>query len=564
MSDLIVITHRLDIPAGRQLAAQWPQARRVVVCPHLADRCEAEGLPVELLRLPGLEVPWDAYRQARADAQRLQGRLDEVLAVFDPMAPGCDWLQHDLFYTLYTLRGFASIWSRAVQLHPQATWHVPLPDLAFRYGCHSYLPALSLLERLGAAGRPLKAYGHALPPWDADRLPDLAALPHEQTVDLISHLPTCFYDHAHFEEALVASGQRVLNLRSQHYDVPVERLPSAPMAPLAQVRAALAPAVLDRIETVLVAAAEVLRAGLAPFIASPRYLAPQVQTLVDLLRRQMVFSASLATHFDHRPARTLVLSNHDTGLHGPLLSHARRHRSKVLLVPHSKIFNAPVPSSGLDIHCLTHPVQGVPVQNAQGRGVPMAALAFPEPMQWSARPPRRLKTLGVLLAGVSYSALCGADLDRYVRGLRQILDWCQTQGIVCRIRCKPSEPVIGLLTQGLGLPIERLLADMGGSLTDFANACDVCVSFDIPTSASVELLRLGVPTLHALVRPLLPEEAALMHTAIVPRALVADVLGQLEPLASDALLLWTFQREQFQAYARAWRDARPLAAFLQT
>ncbi len=395
MNDLIVITHRLDIPAGRQLAAQWPQARAVVVCPHLADRCEAEGLKVDLLRLPGLEVPWDAYRQARVDAQQLQVRLDEVLAVFDPMAPGCDWLQHDLFYTLYTVRGFAQIWTRAIALHPQATWHVPLPDLAFRYGCHSYLPALSLLERLGAAGQPLKAYGHALAPWDADRLPDLAALPHGQAVDLISHLPTCFYDHGHFEQALVASGQRVLNLRSQHYDVPVDRLPSAPMAPLGQVRAGLSPTVLDRIETVLVGAAEVLRQGLSPFIASPRYLLPQVQALVDLLRRQMVFAASLALHFDHRPARTLVLSNHDTGLHGPLLSHARRHRSKVLLVPHSKIFNAPVPSVGLDIRCLTHPVQGVPIQNAQGRGVHTARLAFPEPLQCTAQASRPLKTLCV-------------------------------------------------------------------------------------------------------------------------------------------------------------------------
>lgn len=562
MNDLLVITHRLDIPAGRLLAAQWPDARPVVVCPHLADRCEAEGLKVDLLRLPGLEVPWDAYRQARADAQRLQAQLDQVLARFDPLAPGCDWLQHDLFYTLYTVRGFAAIWSRAIALHPQATWHVPLPDLAFRYGCHSYLPALALLERLGAAGRPLKAYGHALPAWDVDRLPDLAALPPDMAVDLISHLPTCFYDHAHFEQALVASGQRCLNLRSQHYDVPIEHLPSAPMAPLDQVCATLAPAVLDHIETALVAAAEVLRQGLAPFIASPRYLGPQVQALVGLLRRQMVFAASLARHFDHRPARTLVLSNHDTGLHGPLLSHARRHRSQVLLLPHSKIFNAPVPSEGLDIHCLTHAVQGVPVQNAAGQGVRTATLAFPEPMQWDAQAPRRLKTLGVLLAGVSYSALCGADLDRYVRGLRQILDWCQAQGVVCRIRCKPSEPMIGLLTQGLDLPIERLLNDMGGSLGDFAGACDVCLSYDIPTSASVELLRQGVPTLHALVRPLLPEEAALMHTSIVPRALVADVLGQLEPLVSDPHLLWAFKRDQFQAYARAWAQARPLAAFL--
>jgi len=563
MSEFLVLTHRLDIPVAARLSAQHPGARRVVVCPHLADRCQAEGLPVHLLKLPGSEVPWVSYRQARTVARGIQQQIDAQLAHFDPLAPGCDWLQLDLFYACYTLMGFAAIWERAIAQHPDARWLVPVPDAPFRYGSHSFLPALTLLERLGAAGRPMRAYSHSLPPWEPDVLPDLGPALADGPPDLLSHLPTCFYDAKHFEQAMLGSQRRCLNLPSPYYDVGLTQVPSLALVPAAQVEAGLPAQVIDRIDTVADAVGQTLGVALGRLMASPRFLVPQVQAMVGRLRRQMVFGASLAQHLDAQPPRTLLLSNHDASLHGPLFSFARRHRCKVLLVPHSKFFNAPVPAApGLDIHCLTHPVQGVPVQDPAGRAVSSSALAFPEAMQWAVRPPRPLKTLGVLLSGVSYSALCCADLDRFVAGLRQVLDWCAAQGVLCRIRCKPSEPMIGLLTDSLGLPIERLLADMGGSLNDFATACDLCLSYDIPTSASVDLLRLGVPTLHALVRPLLAEEAALMDTAIVPRAMVPEVLIQLQPLAADARHLWTFGRNQFLAFARAWSGALPLDHFL--
>jgi len=103
---------------------------------------------------------------------------------------------------------------------------------------------------------------------------------------------------------------------------------------------------------------------------------------------------------------------------------------------------------------------------------------------------------------------------------------------------------------------------MGGSLDDFARACGLCITYDQLTSGAVELLRLGVPTLHALVRPLLLEEQCMMDSAIVPRAEVGELLQRLALFVSDARQLWTFGRDQFQAYARAWASAQPLGSFL--
>jgi hypothetical protein len=54
----------------------------------------------------------------------------------------------------------------------------------------------------------------------------------------------------------------------------------------------------------------------------------------------------------------------------------------------------------------------------------------------------------------------------------------------------------------------------------------------------------------------------MMDAAIVPRADLHEVLQRLGLFAADAQQLWTFGRDQFLAYARAWAGARPLQTFL--
>ncbi|MBL8348991.1 MAG: hypothetical protein JNL87_01640 [Burkholderiaceae bacterium] len=567
MRPLLVLTHRLDIPAVHQLAGQLPEAQPVVACPHLADRCAAEGLPVTLLRLRGDQVQ-PAYAEARRQARALQRQADAVLGLVEPLAPGADWLQQELFYLCYTALGYRALWRQLLEQQPDVPrWHVPVAEIPFRYGAHSCLPALALLEQLGATGRPMQAYSHPLAPTGPDPLPQLAGEGLDGDWPLLSHLPTCFYDHLHFEDVLVdhaaGRGERCLNLRAPYYDVELPRLTSTPLLPQDAVRATLPAARLDRIDTAAAALETAMQTALLPLIASPRYRLPQARALAEAWQRLLVFSAALAQRFDARPPRTLVLSNHDTGLHGPLLTLARRHRARVLLLPHSKIFNAPVPAvPGLDLHCLTHAVQGQPVQDVDGRRVSAHTLAFPEPLGWAARPPRPLQTMGVLLSGVSYNGLCGADLPRFVQGLRALRDWCTARGVRCRIRCKPSEPLVSLLTQDLGLETDELLADMAGSLSEFIQGCDIGLSYDVPTSATVELLRGGVPTLHVQLRPLLPEETALVDGALVPRLPVAELLSRLDLYRADAVHLWRFGRDQFQAFARSWATAEPLAGLL--
>lgn len=567
LDSLLVLTHRLDIPAARHIASLHPEARLVVICPHLADRCHSEGLAVELLRLPVGDPVQQAYGAARRAARELQRRADAVLATLDDAAPHCDWLQQELFYLCYTMLGYRALWQRVLAAMPPARWLVPVAELPFRYGAHSCLPALALLEQRGLQGHAMQAFSHPLPALDADPLPDLEAPSVAGEAVLLSHLPTCFYDHAHFEQALldhVADGGGVcMNLPAPHYDVPLPRLNSAPLQALEQARQQLGASACAAIDAAAETLETVMREALTPLVASPRYRDPQARALAAGWRRLLVFSALLRRRFDVQPPRRMLLSNHDTGLHGPLLSLARRHRARVVLVPHSKIFNAPVPAvPGLDLHCAAHPMQGVPAWNAQGQAVVAHALAFPEALGWTAERPRPLRTLGVLLSGVSYNGLCGADLPRYVAGLAQLREWAAQRDVALRIRCKPSEPLVALLTAGLKVSADALFADMAGSLSDFIRGCDLCLSYDMPTSASVELLRGGVPTLHVVLRPQLLEEQALVNVSLVPRVFMSELLDRLNHFHADPVNLWTLGRDQFQAYVRAWAGARPLTALL--
>jgi len=563
LPQVIVLAHRLDIAPAFQLSRQVPEARRIVVCPHLADRCRAEGLEVELLAVPDVDPMREHYSRSRAMAYELHVGIDALLAGLDAQAPGCDWIQQDLFYALYNANGYAALWSQAIEVLGDVHWHVMLPDQPWRYGCHSFLPSVLLLERLRGRGRRFSAYSHALPRWDEVQLPDLAALHPDARPEVLVHLPTCFYDHQHFERALIDSGRSLLKLPSQHYDVELPQVPGLPLVPLSSLQAALPDDRRGQIDAVVDAVRSHLLLAWQTRITTPQFLGQQVSALAENCRQRLVLSAHLEMHLGSRPPHTLLMSNHDAGLHGPLLSFARRHRCRVLMVPHSKIFNAPVPAAPLDLRALTHPVQGMPVHDRHGRAVATHALAFPEQIQWSSGNVRPLRSLGVLLPGLSYNGLCGGSLPRFVQGLRELRDFCQAHGIRCRIRSKPSEPMISLLCRELGLAEAELLQDMGGSLDEFGSRCDLCLTFDVATSAAIELMRRGVPTLHAQLRPLILEETALMDPGLVPSAMLSEVLERLRLYAADGSHLWAFGRDQHLAYLRSWAAAQPLVSLLR-
>ncbi len=561
MSEIIVVNHRIDFTVAQQLQAQHEGAELLFFDPQLLEHARWTGVKgARLHRWQGNGLCWQVYRPLRGEVARLQEQIDRALATCVPEATGCQWHYVGLFYLLYTLRGYRAIGDAFAAQASVSRVHLLGPQQAFRYGQHSFAPALSLRQALVQAGQETQFYTYDLSGPGEDRVPDLRQAA-SQAPELLVHLPTCLYDHAYFESEILAAGRPALNLPSQFYDVKLPGLPATPMTGLAALLEGLPADSAAQFDRVLGLLQVILQNALAPLIPSPGLLAQQVQTLLQAYRTQLVFFAALEEAFGRKPASQLLISNHDAGLHGPLLSHAKRHRARVLLVPHAKFFNSPAPDLPNAL-CLSHPLQGTEIAGLGGRPVASAPLAFPERLSLPETLPQPLRTLGVLLAGVSYNSMCTADMDVYLDGLKRLYDWCVEQGIDCRLRCKPTDGFASQIAEHLGIDVQDILRQFEGSLADFGAACDLCLGYDVPTSGAIELLRQGTPMVHAQLRPLLHEELSLQSGRIVPLHMLDETLAQLQQWQQDPSALWRFRRQQHAAYLQLQAEARPLRDFL--
>lgn len=567
MAERILALHRLDLGTAdqfaRQRAADGEAAPRVtVVDPVLLTQAQSHGIAdAQLLPLPDCDISLDATARGLAALRGLCRPVDEVLAPLVPEARGAAWCGHWLHFLHVTAFGFASIGHRLAEALAGARVHVLLPELAHRYASHSFVPGLMVSDALRRAGLPVQLYSMTLPDWPEPLLPDLAA-DADRPVDLLCHLPTCFSDHAHFADEVRASGRAALALPSQFFDVALDGVAAAPLRPAGELADRLDPALQRRIEDTLQALREVLRGPLEAVLPSPRYVQLQLDALIEGYRLNAQLFFALDARFGARPPATVLMSNHDAGVHGALYSFARRHRLRCVQVPHSKVFNQPVFSHGHEVLCLTHPLQGGAAQDLDGSSQPTAMLDLAESWQLAATPARPLATLGLVLNSVVSDSMCLVDLKAYLDGLRRLQAWCAGRGVALRVRCRPNASAISMVCAALRMELDDLVRDQSGAIGDFAAQCDLVVGYDVPTTGIMEVLRRGVPVVQALCRPLGPQEWRIVSAEVVPQQPTEAVLARLDGFVADPLALWTFRRDQLAAYLRGAAAARPLRHWL--
>lgn len=569
MTDRILALHRIDLTAAMQLARQaqaqgQPRPVVTVLDPVVQNFAHSMGLgQVDLLPLPDADIALGAAAKAQAATRLLVGAADAVMARLVPEARGAAWCGHWLRMLLLSCHGFTHIGRLLAQRAGQDSFRLLLPDQAHRYGHHSFVPGLTVYQQLRAAGVPAQLFGGVAPAWDPDLLPD-PGLPTEAgpEVDILCHLPTCFYDHGLFEDELLTTGQRCLVLPGPVFDVPTDRLPRCPLvAP--QTLADRVPAAWQaELEACLDRLGAVLSEHLGPLLPAERLLQAQVKALLDGYRHNAWLFHALQARFSGRPPKQLLISNHDVGVHGALLSFARHHRLPVRVLPHAKVFNFALPSYGHELLCLHHPLQGGEAVDLDGNRLAMAALDFAEPLQHPGGAVRPLRSLGIVLNGLSANAMCLVDLPQYLAGLATLRDWCVQHGVAWQLRCRPNESAALAMAAHLGLPLQALVDAQQGSLLDFARRHDLVLGFDVPTSGLHELLRQGVPVLQASVRRLSPEEWRIVDPNLVPVLTVAQALQRLADFHAQPLALWQWGHQQFAKVVQACSAAQPLRRWL--
>ena len=171
-------------------------------------------------------------------------------------------------------------------------------------------------------------------------------------------------------------------------------------------------------------------------------------------------------------------------------------------------------------------------------------LAYPETFRGGSAPAGELRTVGLLLNGLSLNGVQFTGFEAYIAGVRRIAGWCREHGMALKLRGRPGDPMTTAMAEATGLSRQTLAEGLSESLADFAASVDICLMYDAPTSADLEFLRNGVALLNPVPEPLYCAEAMQANASVVPRDDV-EARYRRAMLLVDALEAWFRLRRQF-------------------
>ncbi len=563
MKNIIIVFERPDINPALTLQSKLDNSDVWVFDPHLIDDLVAAGvqrykyIECEL----GVNMPL-FVGNGRTAALSIEHAVETDLQIAVPDAVDCYWQHLNWHFIQSTLQGYTRLWDRFLETSFDEThFHILVQDAPATYYTPSFLPAVMLMERMSARRIEFSGYAHS----SVENIPRLIPAQlnnHPGNFDYFTHLPTCIYDSNYYAAEIAAMSQKVLNFESQNWNVSFPVFENAGLRNDTAVLNELAPLLAQSIELATEAIETRLTNYFLAHVRTEMYARRQAAHMAKQYRAEMIFFHFLEHAFSTCLPRKIILSNHDAGLHGPFLSFAKKHAVPVLMLPHAKIFNFPIPSSYPNIVALTHPIQGGAISTVEGKRVNASTISFPESLSQSASPPKPLNQVGLLLNKFSGDGMTLVDTQNYLTGIRAIIDWCAQHSVSLKIRVKPGGTCIHWLANELDLKLEDLFASVQVTIVNFAHECDICIMYDAPTSGAISFLQNSIPILSTVIRYLCAEEANIISTEIVQRASVAETLEWLERFKRDSASLALFRTQQFGRYAGHFSQSIPLRMFL--
>jgi len=558
MAQILLVISSYDVDAASQMAASLDDDYRT----WYFDPTLTDSLARSTLRAPELVLPEDlpGYAGIEQEARALAAALERELMI--EMAPMLGevsmhgWQALNLYYFFIGYLWYSRMWDALRERFAGHTLQLPVNDNPANFYWPSFVPSLLLMERLRGWEIDFQAAHYGGRPDETDVIPDLTGK--AGRFDVLTHLPTCFYDAPYFDAEIKAAGKRSINIEPKYWGVPLQpdlqvkmlRVDHGQLAALGLV------SVVPHGERLL----QLLHRMLAPYIASHEYRARQAVQLAKLYQSQLVTLQLLERYFGGDRPGKILLSDHDAGFHGPLLSYAKRHHIPVLQLPHAKV-SISSDFSSEQLTALTHPMQGVPMLRGDGMALRRQALAYPEKCSGdsASRPMRRV---GLLLSGISLNGVLSTRPDTYLAGIATIADWCRRHGIELAIRNRPGQTLHALILEKAGIALDVQEKGIAGSLAEFVAGVDLCLMYDAPTSAAIECLRNQVPVINPLAEPLSPAEILWSDARLIPREDIAAALVRLDQFRLDEDHFNQFRRRQFADYLSAGAEAHALRRFL--
>lgn len=563
MHDIIILTHQQDIPGCKMLVPKFSSYSILIFDPVLLDQAILAGL--NHTRLIIWENP-PAYAernaQAHAAAFQLESELNSAVRDLLPETSIESWQHLRWYYFFLTISWYSPLWETLGHHFTDCSLHILVCDQPLVYYFNSFVPSWLLIQYAAKHRIPFTTYSYGATINPPCLIPDLGGqAPEADAGFLLTHLPSCIYDIAYFNEEISSTGKPSVNIQSTRFDVPTFATRNIGFIPMEKTEGLSQ----ELLNSQLTPFANRITSLLSDRITSHMGLGRFTQAQVDIASThyllQLLTYLKLNDHFRLSRPSHLLLSDHDTDFHGPLVSFARLHQVPITLLPHSKVtYDIAYKDAGMT--ALTHSIQGGDILDGNNRLVTRFAIRYPSKSIQLSPTKARLQKIGILLNAISLNGVYFCDYQAYLVGLKTITSWCRLHNLAVDIRGKPNYTLLHALAAELEIPIADLFRTLSRPLSEFADNCDLCLMFGAPTSAAIELFSRSLPILNPIQEPLARPFLVGTPPDLIPRESVEKTLERLSLFQSDPALFIQFRAEQFAKYKGLLQSANPLRSYL--
>lgn len=339
--------------------------------------------------------------------------------------------------------------------------------------------------------------------------------------EAVVHLPTVYYDYEYHRQRLAGlHGNRLVDLASPYFDIPIAHdrvgllLSGKPPTPSSVAEKKY----LDEVRRVT----HDLYESLCP---AAEIIPAQVERQAAKSLSQLRVFNQLCTAPKFTNIRYLYVSDHDTGLSGPLTTWANLLSIATEIHPHSSFSVTPFPIvKGCRKHgYVREPDSFTELGNSRSTWAHPLVIGSP--------------TTSTPLVMLLFNALTdpgGVPTCEFFTIAKFTFDafmLCQSMQLPFKIRSKSSWDFSGVLAKYLSSRgvdahiLESVFAT--GPLSDWTEQTTVCIGIDQPTTALTQFLNKGVICIHAIDRECTETE---MHTLPLHGVYLTDYNGALEKL----------------------------------
>jgi len=563
MKDIVVILHREAVPAAAQVCATLADYEVFLFDAPIGDPVTAAGLRnVRLFTQISAPSYHTMDRDAHTAAFDIEAQLDAAQGAMTDLSI-IGWQHLNLYYLFLALRWYDELWG-SIGHHLQGNRiHLLVNDNPAEFYFNSFIAGASLIRYLQKHRTPVLAYDYGANGNAVYKVPNFFVdTPADIDSFVLTHIPTCLYDGGHFFDELRAAGRRTINLESKYWHTPHEAEVQIGLIDMQGALAKRPSSTREEVDTFTRALRDVLYRCLTPYFGLANYCARQVEHLARLYASQFVTYLELQRYFHQSAPEKFVLCEHDTGFLGPLITFAERRSRPIILLPHSKV-SGDIAFAYDNILILTHPAQGLPIHDARRVPVPSLPIIYPEHPIGNDAPSQGLHTISLLLNGLSLNGVPYAPTDVHLNGIQRIVGWCKQHEIRLKIRCRPGYSIVNLLSASVGIASDVLWQGLNQTMEEHARGCDLCLMYDMPTTAAMIFLRNSIPILNPVVTLPTKPFLAINHPDVVVTESLDGTLHRLDEFLADPLKLCAFRSAQFRAYSSLFEAARPLRSFFE-